>query len=459
MNILIPVILGSEVRQFIWSGVISDLIDKGDSVFLSVRNIDSNLFDEIMSFDSRINFCAYHDVNIKRSALSYLQLILDFNYDKTNNRWLYSQKKNIPKIKTYLLELSNALLHINLVKKNLLKFEQFLLNAHKTIKWDIIFKENKIDCIIVNVPRLAQQINIAAKRYKIPVILLFHTNKDISAMLRPNYDYSIYGVWNEQMKNELLVKIPHSEKNRIKIVGNTHFSCLNKKNDDELESILKRKFQIADGEFVILYTAASPIVIKNEHTYIKDLTVALKDLKINEYKIIVRKNPMDHSNTWEQTFEGNEKVLIQIPNWYWNKKYNFNYTHYSDSEEYSFLLKHANVCINIPSSVTIEAAIYKLPIVNICYGSETIELLSVKNISDFWNAHFYKQYHKYDFIIPVHEMSDFKNILLEIFKSKKRFKDYENCIKETLSVNINEIKAKVVSTIHLHFCKTKGLTY
>ncbi len=448
MNILIPIILGSEVRQFVWSGVVSSLIDQGNNIFLSIRKIDPSLEREIINFESRLHVCEFFKVSINNCTLSYLTFILDYHYDKSNNRWTYKQINKIEWYKMIFLDFIHLIISKSrFIKRTLNNLEQRLLRSYKTTKWDHMLEDYKIDKVVLNVPRLAPLLYLSAYRHKIPVLILFHTNKDIAAMLRQNFNYNAYGVWNQQMKNGLLDKLTNSNPDKVQIIGNSHYCYLIKKLPYAKREEFKNKYSINEGTFCILYTAAAPFVIKNEGVYINDIVEQLAMIGLGNYTIILRKNPMDESDLFERTFSKNKKIIVQTPRWYWNLKSNFNYTHNEDLEEFLFLLESANVCINIPSSVTVEASIKHLPVINLCYFSEGVELLNTANIVDFWEAPFYRIYHKYNFVFPAYHKKDIGIFLEKILHQQNDPKEFENCVKETLAFKIDYINAETVQFI------------
>ncbi|MFZ2338120.1 MAG: hypothetical protein WAW07_00170, partial [Bacteroidales bacterium] len=313
--------------------------------------------------------------------------------------------------------------------------------------WDNLLEDLKIDKIIFNVPRVAPVLYLSAIRHKISILLLFHTNKDIAAMQRPNFKYHAYGVWNQQMKEDLITKLPDANQDNVVIIGNSHYSYLAKVLPNTKREYFKIKYKIKKGTFLILYTAAAPFVIKNEAQYLKDIIDQMALRGMSNYRIILRKNPMDETDTLEKVFSQNKKVIIQTPMWYWNRNFNFNYTHYADLEEFSFLLESSNICINIPSSVTVEASIKHLPVINLCYLSEGVELQSSGKIQDFWMAPFYEAYHKYGFVFPTFCKEEVGIIIDQIYMRLKEPKGFEDCINETLGFKVKDIQTETVRFI------------
>jgi hypothetical protein len=216
------------------------------------------------------------------------------------------------------------------------------------------------------------------------------------------------------------------------VLGCSHFVYLT---SDSVKLYSREYFEIKfdvnlKQDFIVLYTAADPKVIKNEYLYIYDIMKELENSNIFNYKIIIRKNPMDKINKWS-IFEYSEKIRISEPEWYYNDDYFFNYTNVKDLSLFKSLLKYSNVCINVPSTVTIECALLKLPILNICYSN-----VFDCDILSFWNADFYKNARNSNFVFPIFHQKEFKNIFLFLLEKRNlNILNWDNYLNEEIPYN------------------------
>ena len=306
-------------------------------------------------------------------------------------------------------------------------------------------KDNDINLIIMNIARILiePELLIAAYQLNIPVKIIYHSNKEINAQNRISYPYDSFAVWNDSMKNDLVPQISSIDSCKIDIVGNTHFTSLNNPDNIMKKDEFEKKFNLNLNDMVILYTAAG-VIVKNECLIVEYISKLLEK-RGKKFKIIVRQNPMDTTNSWQEYFENNTNVFIQKPKWYMNNKVGLNYTLSDDLIEYTSLLSYSDLCINIPSTVTLECAIKKLPVLNICFDFDGVEVSTNDGkILTFWDAPFYKDFHKYDFINPVFNLDELDSKVLGLCskKAKKDFSDYDNCKKDILSFDLNEIRQK-----------------
>ena len=97
--------------------------------------------------------------------------------------------------------------------------------------------------------------------------------------------------------------------------------------------------------------------------------------------------------------------------------------------------------------MTVEASIKHLPVINLCYLSQEVELQSTARIQDFWMAPFYKAYHKYDFIFPAFRKEEVAIIIEKMYNGLIEPIGFEDCINETLGFKIKDVETENVKFI------------
>lgn len=403
MRILFVFGNGSEVRQFVHSNLIRILTEmEGVELFISTKvDFGKNNFN---NFD-KVTFLEYFQPQLNRGILTKIEYLLDLVFEKKHNFRLWKFGGNHKSISRYLVFFSNLIAKFGFFYFSLRRIEKLLqkyLNGGD-LNWKILLQNNRIEKIVINTPNLYGQLLIEAYSMGVETILLYHTNKDILAQGRLKYPITKYGVWNLKMKSDLQLLFGLDSK----ILGCSHFVYLTA---DTVKLYSREYFEFKFGvnlktDFIVLYTAADPRVIENEHLYVYDLIRALDELNIINYKIIIRKNPMDNVDYWS-TFDFGDRIIICEPDWYYNEKVFFNYATESDLSLFKSLLNYSNICINVPSTVTIECALAKLPVLNICYAySEDIDIIS------FWKADFYENARNANFVFPIFRVEDFNTVL------------------------------------------------
>jgi hypothetical protein len=208
----------------------------------------------------------------------------------------------------------------------------------------------------------------------------------------------------------------------------------------------KEYYNIKDNSLVILYTASGTIV-RNE-VFIVDYIAAILDKTSRNYKIIVRKNPMDTTDNWNSYFSNNNKICIQNPKWVMDDIIGLNYTKSNDLSEFKTLLKYISFCINIPSTITLECAIMKKPVINICFQFPDVNVVTnAGKIVEFWEAPFYKPYHGLDFVLPTFNLDQLKEQIYVCIQDSQNFKDYDFCVKKQLGQEIGNVNKKILEFI------------
>lgn len=437
MNILIPVITGSEIRQFFLSSIASSIIDKGNNVFTIPKYNSSKIQEELILIDERIKILPHILEPIDGTKFSYLRLLLDEVYDKKNIRWKYSSESKRSKLFYLLINFFVLLFKLPYAFKFVSFIERRFMIQTNVSNLVNLLTENCIDKVIVSNARFLYypELLIACQKIKIPVEVVYHSNKEIYAQPRINYNYRKYGMWNEQMLAHFAKKKP-SIKNICEIIGNSHFTYL--LNNDNLIPIneFKRDFNIQNDDIVILYTAAG-VIVQNETNLVNWISEFM-DSKNLQYKIVVRKNPMDSTTTWDDYFVENTNVVIQTPKWVNDTVSGLNFTKQDDLIEYNSLLSYASFCINIPSTVTIECAIKKKPVINIAFDFPNLKVeTNNKKITQFWDAPFYREFHDFDFVHPAFSIKQLGEQIDKCMNLSLQYKDYEKSIMQILGPNFD----------------------
>lgn len=448
MNILLPVLSGSEVRQFFLSGIASQLLESGHNIFTIVKYDNSQLTREIISIENRTRVLPHLQQQINGSGFAYLRTALDYWHDSVYDRWRYSPKVNLPTSRFIIYNTFKYLLGISLFNKLACRLEKKWMKGFKVDKVSKLLSDNQINKVVVSNARFLYypELLIACMKQNIPVDVVYHSNKELHAQPRLSYDYNRFGLWNKEMQSQFIEKYPKL-KSKHEVIGNSHFTYLTDGSNLLSQTDFLTKFKIPDQKsIVVLYTAAG-IIVKNECLIVDWIANFLTNKKLS-FKIIVRRNPMDTTDAWEDFFRNRSDVIIQHPKWVMDNELGLNYTLRSDLIEYTSLLTYMSFCINIPSTVTLEAAIAKKPVINICFDFPGVEVSTNEGrIKEFWDAPFYKVYHKQDFVLPAFDMNQLSGNLVKLTSKLYTFKDYQQCVWSVLDENETGTNSRIINFI------------
>lgn len=441
MNILFLFNQGSEVRQFLYSGVISEL-NKEHNIFISLRVKDKEVISLFNEYN--INIVEYYRDRMPFKFNFFSKILNDSNKNKQTWRYFNNEiklnsllKKGIYSSLYFIfLNLGKFKFFQNYLKRYLTNFD----NKFQSKKWENLLLQNKIEQFVINVPNVNYDLLYSCKKLNIPVKLLFHTNKDIYTLGKIFFPYKKIGVWNTTMKKKLIEFNSSFKSDDVEIIGCSHFSYLSSlfKYKEAKQSI-----KIDNRIINILYISAAPFVVENEIENINILETSLFKLGISDYKIIIKTNPMDDTNYWDN-FES-KNIQVYKSEWRWNNKEAFNFPYKSELFNFKYLLSTCNLVIGLPSTVSLEAAIVGIPNLNICTEFGKIKSI-YSNIKDMWDAPFYENVRTYKAAIPIYSENELIESLKKILLQNHKL-SYDNFIKNELDVDLNYLTKNSVKFI------------
>lgn len=441
-TILFLFLAGPEVRQFGHSGLITKLLDDDWRVFVAARIIDEDL---ALQLDKRVELIPLIQESLE-PKFSRLQKLLDRAFDirestKGKKKWTYRPQKELSaegKIRDRLFDLlARALSHFPKLYQLFLEYEQKLEAQQPSKVWLEILNGYNVDVVIVNAPRsvILHPALIAAKKMDIERILLYHSKKDISVNGRIIHKYSTIGVWNEWMKGEIIRQnLTIVDPGTVQITGCAHFDCVGRKDILIPESEFRRKIGANQNASLLLYPASVPWVIPEEEKYIQIIVNAIHNGDLpKDLQVIIRTNPMDLTHRFEERFGEDPKVIVQRADWRMEKDKGWNFQRYEDMVLYNSLLHYASLCVGIPSTITIEAAISRLPVINLGFDLPGPE--PIRPMEAFWKADFYKAEVKHGAAVLAENEADLlEKINATLLSNKPEHEDYQSFLSEILGV-------------------------
>lgn len=393
-------VLGSEVRQFGHSGLLSRLLDDGWQVDAAAKIIDDDLRAQL---DRRV---VYRPLPL--APLSFLAAQAQMVLDEANalrmsasgaRRWSYGRAVQPANWKQAFLfraqrAAARSLRKLSLLHRVAAWVERRLIHDQGKRIWSTLLDEARPDIILVNIPKAG---NIAAglalaKARNIPTLLLYHTWKDVTvASGRINHSFTAIGVWNEWMRSQLLEQNPTVRPQSVAIAGCLHFESIGRHERHIPEAAFRQLLGLKPDTRIILFTASAPWVVDGEEAYLEIIQRAIDDGELPaDVEIVVRTNPMDHLGVLRGVLErALPRVLVTSPDWRWDRSRNWCFQRTSDNHLYDTLLHLTSVNVSVPSTVTVECAIADLPVVNIGFSPPPVESMQ-DDILSFWNADFYE---------------------------------------------------------------------
>jgi CDP-glycerol glycerophosphotransferase (TagB/SpsB family) len=183
------------------------------------------------------------------------------------------------------------------------------------------------------------------------------------------YDY--YLTWNQGMRDQLLRLYPQVKADQVCITGTPQFDfhrrpdCLwSRENTINALGLPHDARYILYGTSVSHYAPAEPELVARLAE-----KMAQHDL-LCEYWLIVRTHPRDDWSRWEPVRKLSGRILLSEA---WEMKPDINGWAFPTMKDYARLtssLYHAQACINIASTITLDAAILDCPVIGIRFDKE-----------------------------------------------------------------------------------------
>lgn len=227
-----------------------------------------------------------------------------------------------------------------------------------------------------------------AKSIGIKTLAIITSWDNLSTKNRMVFQYDGYVVWSEQMRKDLHYFYPHTAEVPCYVVGATQFDVFFQERFEQSREEFCRSQGLLPDKPIVVYALGSPNFLKELHGAVEFIR-RIADSSVDDVQILVRPHPMFFDGTELKVFEelsanvrlqrcgGNGKPLVdQVQTT-------------SEVRDWVNTFRHADVVVNLSSTVAIDAAIFDRPVVNLDFdpepGQPNQEL--IKDINHKW-THF-----------------------------------------------------------------------
>ncbi len=270
------------------------------------------------------------------------------------------------------------------------RIENLLLSYQRSKEAENRLKMKRPDVIVTTGPFQFEQPAIvsAAKKHNIPVIAYIPSWDNVSTKNRMVFNYDAYLVWNEQTKKELFDFYPDTRTRPVYVVGSPQFDVFD-----------RAKFLISREEFclgqeldpsipIIVYAIGSPNFLKEKHGALH-MAERVSNGHLGNVQLLVRPHPIHDNAEMSELFDRyRPKVRLQSTQ---NAGKPLSKRTQDESEivEWVNTFKHSDVVVNLSSTVTIDAAIFDRPVVNLNFDPhpEQADQQLIKEVNHEW-SHF-----------------------------------------------------------------------
>lgn len=226
----------------------------------------------------------------------------------------------------------------------------------------------------------------AAKNLGISTLALIPSWDNLSTKGRMVFRYDGYIVWSERAKQELHHFYPYTRRAPVYVVGAPQFDVFSQ----ERFFLSREDFCAMQGlrpELpIIVYAVGSPNFIAGEHYGALQLAESVARGDLGDVQLLVRPHPIHDNGELRGAFaKYAPRVVVQQPS-----EVGVSLTARSQDErqimEWVNTFYHASVLVNLFSTVTVDAAIFDRPVVNLDYDPEPGQPRQalIKEVNHLW---------------------------------------------------------------------------
>lgn len=229
-----------------------------------------------------------------------------------------------------------------------------------TAEYERRLRAHGADLVVSTLPHAHEEAPpaIVARHLGIPTAAWINSWDNLTS--KPAYftAYDHYFVWSERLRSELLRYYPEAAAGTVDVTGVPHFDWYRQ----ESMLIPREEFFAAYGfdprRPLVLYGAATPHLAPTEHLVVERLARELG----NTAQLLVRTHPGDDGGRFQGL-----PVVLQIPGERGKGKLGGYCPTVEENRELVSTIRHADVVVNLASTLTLDAAVCDRPVVNIAF--------------------------------------------------------------------------------------------
>jgi CDP-Glycerol:Poly(glycerophosphate) glycerophosphotransferase len=266
--------------------------------------------------------------------------------------------------------------------------EKLLLSFPRSEEAEKRLLELKPDVIVCTGPFQYEQpaIFAAAKKLGIPTLAYIPSWDNITTKNRMLFKYDGYIVWSEQTKKELHEVYPYTKNQPVYVVGAPQYDIFKRERFYQTREEFCGQQALDPKLPVVVYAIGSPNFLKEHHGAIA-LAERVSCGELGNTQLLVRPHPIhDNAELREEFDKFAPQVRLQKTA---NAGRRLEERTQDNAQiiEWVNTFRHADVVVNLSSTVSIDAAIFDRPVVNLDFdpqpGQKDQEL--IKDINHKWN--------------------------------------------------------------------------
>jgi hypothetical protein len=316
----------------------------------------------------------------KAKEVTHLQLHAHDNFGIQDNLRMTKSKINNPQgIATRLLHRFSKKVQS---EKWILRYNKWQQHTFKTniitTKYVNLLKEYDIDLLFFThqrPPYIAPLI-YAAEKLKIKTTAFIFSWDNLASKGRMAGNFNYYLVWSDLMKQELLHFYQSVKSNQVEVVGTPQFEpYILDRYGMSKENFIQR-FNLNPNLPTLLFSCGDVSTSKNDPLYIEVIANAIeKNQLIKKVNLLVRTSPAEEPTRFESLVKKYPFIAWNYPAWVqarsnhqetWSQRI----PSIEDVNDLKAVLQYSDVCINMLSTMSLDAMLFDKPVINTVFGNE-----------------------------------------------------------------------------------------
>lgn len=246
-----------------------------------------------------------------------------------------------------------------------------------TNKYEELLLQNKINLLFFTHqrPPFIAPLVYAAEKLKIKTSAFIFSWDNLASKGRMAGNFDFYFVWSDLMKQELLTFYQSVNETQIKMVGTPQFEPYVMDRYGYDKTYFENKFKIDTNKPVILFTC-NDSSSANDPIYLELLANFISNKKlIKGVNLIVRTSPAEKPARFESLSEKFPFIIWNFPDWNISREghqeaWTQRVPSVDDLNDLKALLKYCDLCINVLSTITLDAFIFDKQVINPVFGTD-----------------------------------------------------------------------------------------
>jgi len=268
------------------------------------------------------------------------------------------------------------------------KLEKLLLSYPRSNEAEERLRELQPSVVVVTGAFQFEQpaIFAAAKKLGIPTLAYIPSWDNVTTKNRMVFKYDGYLVWSEQIKRELHAVYPNTRRQPVYVVGAPQYDIFRQTKFHQSREEFCRRQELKPELPIIVYAIGSPNFLKEHHGAI-DLAEKIRRGELGKVQMLVRPHPIHDNAELHDIFDQ------YAPHVRLQQTHNAGKTTAERSQdeaqiaEWVNTFRHAAVVVNLSSTVTVDAAIFDKPVVNLDFDPQPgqADQKLIYDINHRWN--------------------------------------------------------------------------